>query len=138
MKCEGIQELSEMGIKKAAPIIREHTNSRFETLKMVAIIEVLHLKGLKGLELLKDYNEPLNDWIQLNLLDSIRKSQYEEEVPDFGYLLNENNDSLIIFGMRLISFFNQTQHLEEIQKLLNSPSRKIKTQAEKSVNRLLP
>lgn len=137
MKCEGIQELSEMGIKEATPIIREHTNSKFETLKMVAIIEVLHLKGLKGLELLKDYDEPLNDWIQLNLLDSIRNSQYNEEVPDFGYLLNANNKSLIIFGMRLISLFNQSQHLEEIKKLLQSPSRKVRIQAEKSANRLL-
>lgn len=137
MKCEGIQELSEMGIKKAAPIILEHTKSRFDTLKMVALIEVLHLKGIKGLELLKDYNEPLNDWIQLNLLDSIRESQFNEEVPDFGYLLSANNESLIVFGMRLISFFNQSQHLEEIQKLTDSPSKKIRVQAERSAKKLL-
>lgn len=136
MKCEGIQELSEMGIKKAAPIIQEHTKSSNDTLKMVALMEVIHLKGIKGLNLLKSYDEPLNDWIQLNLLDSIKESEDRGEIPDFGYLLEANNDSLIVFGMRLISFFNQTQHLEAVENLLNSPSRKIKTQAALTVSRL--
>lgn len=138
LKCEGIQELSEMGIKKAAPIIQEHTKSGNDTLKMVALIEVIHLKGIEGLNLLKDYEEPLNDWIQLNLLDSIKESGYTGEIPDFGYLLEAKNDSLIVFGMRLISFFHQTQHLDTIRELVNSPSRKIRLQAKITNERLSP
>lgn len=138
MKCEGIQELSEMGIKKAAPIIQEHTKSGNDTLKMVALIEVIHLKGIKGLELLKEYDEPLNDWIQLNLLDSIRESEDKGEIPDFGYLLEAKNESLIVFGMRLISIFNQSQHYEAIQNFLDSPSRKIKMQAELTLKQISP
>ena len=136
MKCEGIQELSEMEIKKAAPIIQEQTKSSNDTLKMVALIEVIHLKGIKGLNLLKDYDEPLNDWIQLNLLDSIKESEDQEEIPDFGYLLEANNDSLIVFGMRLITFFRQRQHLETIENLMGSPSRKIRMQADISFEKL--
>lgn len=138
LKCEGIQELSEMGIKKAAPIIQEHTKSSNDTLKMVALMEVIHLKGIKGLNLLKSYDEPLNDWIQLNLLDSIKESEDRREIPDFGYLLEANNDSLIVFGMRLISFFNQTQHLEAVQNLRDSPSGKIKREAEHTFLKLSP
>ncbi|MEG9328443.1 hypothetical protein V6B16_10905 [Salinimicrobium catena] len=132
LKCEGIQELSELEINKAAGVIFKYTRSENETLKMVALIEFLHLKGLEGLYLLKNYKNPLNDWIQLNLLESIKEKQMNK-VPDFGYLLASKNPSLVIFGMRLMVLFQQSQHLEAIQNLVNSPYRKVQLEARNSL-----
>lgn len=138
LKCEGIQELSEMEIKKAVPIILDHTTAQNETLKMVALIEVLHLQGLKGgLSLLKDYQEPINDWIQLNLLESVKEAQ-TSEVPDFKFLLESSNQSLVIFGLRLVSLFQQNQYMEQVQDLQNAASRQVRLQAEKTMIKLLP
>lgn len=137
LKCEGIQELSEMEIKKAAPIILEHTKSQNETLKMVALIEVLHLQGLKGISLLRDYKEPINDWIQLNLLESIKEAQ-TTEVPEFGFLLKSSNQSLVIFGLRLVSLFHQNQYLGQVKDLQLSSSRQVKIQAERTLEKLVP
>ena len=131
LKCEGIQELSEMEIQKAASIIFKLTLSENETLKMVALTEFLHLKGLEGLYLLKNYDQPLNDWIQLNLLESIKEKQINE-VPDFGYLLQSKNSSLVIFGLRLISLFQQNQHLEAISALKESSLRKVRLEAQRT------
>lgn len=131
LKCDGIQELSEMEVKRAAPIIRKYTTSENDTLKMVAIIEFLHLYGLEGIALLKDYDQPLNDWIQLNLLESIKEKQIEQ-VPDFGYLLESKNSSVIVFGLRLISVFQQNQHLEALASLENHSSRAVRLQANRS------
>lgn len=131
LKCEGIQELSEMEIQKAASIIFKLTLSENETLKMVALTEFLHLKGLEGLYLLKNYDQPLNDWIQLNLLESIKEKQINE-VPDFGYLLQSKNSSLVIFGLRLISLFQQNQHLETISALKESSLRKVRLEAQQT------
>ncbi|MBZ9729439.1 hypothetical protein LB467_07040 [Salegentibacter sp. JZCK2] len=128
VKCAGIQELGEMEIKKAVPVILEYTRSRNDTLKMVALIEVIHLSGLKGLSLLEDYTEPLNDWIQLNLLESIKEANISE-VPDFDYLLKSTNDTIVVFGLRLVTLFHQSHHIKTVQSLQNSPSRKINTQA---------
>ena len=128
VKCAGIQELGEMEIRKAVPVILEHTRSSNNTLKMVALIEVLHLSGLKGLSLLEDYKEPLNDWIQLNLLESIKESNVNE-VPDFGYLLESANDTIVVFGLRLITLFHQSHHLLTVQSLQNTSSRKVNMQA---------
>lgn len=127
-KCAGIQELSEMEIKKAIPVIRAHTNSKNDTVKMVAIIEVMHLKGLSGLILLKDYQEPLNDWIQLNLLESIKEAN-SDEIPDFGYMLKTTNESIVVLGLRLLKLFHQNQHLNTVKNLQQSSSRKIAQQA---------
>ena len=131
LKCEGIQELSEMEIQKAASIIFKLTLSENETLKMVALTEFLHLKGLEGLYLLKNYDQPLNDWIQLNLLESIKEKQINE-VPDFGYLLQSKNSSLVVFGLRLISLFQQNQHLETISALKESSLRKVRLEAQRT------
>lgn len=131
LKCEGIQELSELEINKAAPVILKHTNSENETLKMVALTEFLHLRGLEGLYLLKHYDKPLNDWIQLNLLESIKEKQVSD-VPDFGYLLQSPNPSLVIFGLRLISLFQQNQHLDQVHILATTSSRKVQLQAHQS------
>lgn len=131
LKCEGIQELSEMEIQKAASIIFKLTLSENETLKMVALTEFLHLKGLEGLYLLKNYDKPLNDWIQLNLLESIKEKQINE-VPDFGYLLQSKNSSLVVFGLRLISLFQQNQHLEAISALKESSLRKVRLEAQRT------
>ncbi|HER39971.1 MAG TPA: hypothetical protein ENO10_01995 [Salinimicrobium catena] len=131
LKCEGIQELSEMEIQKAATIIFKLTLSENETLKMVALTEFLHLKGLEGLYLLKNYDQPLNDWIQLNLLESIKEKQINE-VPDFGYLLQSKNSSLVVFGLRLISLFQQNQHLETISALKESSLRKVRLEAQRT------
>lgn len=128
IKCAGIQELSEMEIKKAVPLIFEHTKSKNQTLKMVALIEVIHLSGLEGISFLEDYKEHLNDWIQLNLLESIKET-HSDNVPDFGYLLESQNESIVVFGLRLLKLFHQNQHLSAVKKLLNSPSRRIKAQA---------
>lgn len=137
LKCEGIQELSEMEIKKAAPIILEHTKSQNDTLKMVALIEVLHLQGLKGISLLQDYKEPINDWIQLNLLESIKEAQ-TSEVPEFGFLLKSSNQSLIIFGLRLVSLYHQNQYLPQVKDLQLSSSYQVRLQAERTLGKLLP
>lgn len=135
LKCAGIQELSEMEVKKAIPIIREHTRSKNPTVKMVALIEVIHLKGLKGLWLLKDYEDTLDDWIQLNLLESI-KAANTADVPDFGFLLKAKNDSIVVFGLRLLSMFHQSQHLKVVRSLTKSPSRQISREAAKTFEKL--
>ena len=135
LKCAGIQELSEMEVKKAIPIIQEHTKSKHQTVKMVALIEVIHLKGLKGLWLLKDYQEPLDNWIQLNLLESIKAANIAE-VPDFGFLLKAKNESIVVFGLRLLSLFHQSQHLKAVKRLIKSESRQVSQEAKKTFDEL--
>ncbi len=127
-KCAGIQELSEMEIKKAVPVILEHTRSKNDTLKMVALIEVLHLSGLERLSLLKNYEEPLNDWIQLNLLESIKESN-KGEIPDFHDLLKSENETIVVFALRLVRLFHQNQHLATVNELSSSLTRKVKLEA---------
>lgn len=124
-----------METHKAAAIIVKLTLSKNETLKMVALTEFLHLKGLEGLYLLKNYDQPLNDWIQLNLLESIKEKQISQ-VPDFGYLLGSKNSSLVIFGLRLISLFQQNQHLETISALRESSLRKVRLEAQRTFKEL--
>lgn len=135
IKCAGIKELGEMKVKEAVPALLEHTEAKNNTLKMVALIEVIHLSGLEGLWLLESYKEPLNDWIQLNLLEFIKEAVITE-VPDFGYLLKSPNETTVVFGLRLITLFNQSHHLPAVQELRRSSSRKTAVQAKTAYHQL--
>ena len=134
-KCAGMKELGEMKIKKAVPTIFEYTKSKHQTLKMVALIEVVHIRGLEGISLLEDYQEHINDWIQLNLLEFIQETS-SNNIPDFGYLLKSKNASLVVFGLRLLKMFHQNQHLITVKNLRNSPIKEINLQAHSTYNQL--
>ena len=135
IKCAGIKELGEMKINKAIPTILEFTRSKNQTLKMVALIEVVHLRGLEGISFMEDYQEHINDWIQLNLLEFIKETP-SNNVPDFGYLLESKNASIVVFGLRLLKMFHQNQHLLTVKELQTSPSKEISTQAQTTYGQL--
>lgn len=136
LKCEGIRELSQMDIKESYDEIYKYTFSEFNTLKLEAFVGAVRLKGLKGLNTLTDHNEPLNDWIQLNILNAIKNSDYGS-FPDSDRFLNSSNECIVIFGLRLISLYNQSNYYEQIKKImLSASSERIKKQAVKTIERL--
>lgn len=136
IKCFGINELSDMNIKKMYPVILELTKAKQNPLKIVALIAIINLKGMGALQILSYYEDHLNDWIQLNLLEAIKKSD-RDDVPDFGYLLSAKNPSIIVLGLRLIAYFNQAQHLQTVHNFQqNMYSEYIKRQAKKTLEDL--
>lgn len=137
IKCEGISELSQMKIEAMFPQIFELTKSKVNTLRMVALLACINLKGLEALEMLRDYEAPIDDWIQLNLLHSIKQSNLTD-VPDFGYFLDAENETMVVFGLRLISMFNQANHHARVQNLYTTThSESIRTQAKKTSQNFL-
>ncbi|HEV8079887.1 MAG TPA: hypothetical protein VGP43_04190 [Chitinophagaceae bacterium] len=135
-QCEGIRELSQMNIKAGISDIKKciwHNNA---TLKLEALIAVIRLQGVEGLSVLHEYNEQINDWIQLNLIFELENSNLEA-VESFSHFLKSKNESLVIFGLRLIAKFNQIQSLDQIWELqFSNASDKVKTEALRTLERL--
>lgn len=135
-QCEGVRELSQMNIKAAISDIKKciwHDNT---TLKLESLIAVIRLKGVEGLSVLHDYDQPINDWIQLNLIFELAKSNLEE-VKDFSNFLKSKNESLVIFGLRLIAKFNQIQSTDQIWELqFSDASIRVKTEALRTIEKL--
>jgi hypothetical protein len=116
-KCEGVAELSEMKVTAMYPEILKLTKVKNKTLKMVALVASINLKGFEAIETLRDYDEHIDDWIQINLFNAIKHWDLTD-VPDFRYLLDSKNDTVVIFGLRLISMYEQAQANPILQKLI--------------------
>lgn len=128
-KCEAIRELSEMRVQGAIGMITKAFSSNNQILQLESIVALIRLSGLEGLNVLEDYNQPINDWIQINVLYELKKTD-QTLVPDFTKLLNASNDTVVIFALRLISNYRQKQYVTNITGLIQrTQSNEIRRQA---------
>jgi hypothetical protein len=134
--CEGIRELSEMNADESYTDILALIQHKHSTLKLEALLGIIRLKGIAGLAILNDYQKPINDWIQLSLIYEINNAKHTS-VYDFAAFIVSENESLIIFGLRLIANFNQAEHIEQIIEICNSTSsERIRKQAGQTITKL--
>lgn len=125
IRCEGVNELSRMQVSEAFPKIRQLSYARNNTLKLEAMVGIIRLQGAAGLLLLADHTEPVNDWIQLNIISVVKNAAYPE-VPDFGSFLESANESVVVLGIRLVTTFGQMQHFARVREIVStSTSRRI-------------
>jgi len=135
-KCEGIRELSQMNIQESFSNIHKCVLQKHTTLKLEALLGLIRLKGVEGLSILHNYKEPINDWVQLNILYEIENNDLRT-VKNFSDFLQSKNESVVILGLRLIAKFNQIQNIDQIIEIQNSnASERIKNQAAKTLAKL--
>lgn len=135
-KCEGIRELSRLNIKEAFYDTYMCMWHPHDTLKLEALLGLIRLEGVNGLSIIHDYPDTINDWIQLNLLYEIDKSDFTS-VKSFTHLLTSKNDSVVVLGLRLSAKFNQIENLPLIRELkLSSLSENIRSAAEQTLQKL--
>jgi phosphoglycerol transferase MdoB-like AlkP superfamily enzyme len=121
VKCEAVRELAEMNVVSSYSLITQYVNAKNLTLRQEAIIAIIKLIGLKGLSFLNDYNELLTDWIQLNLISTIKNNFPTTDEPYYNSFIDSPNKSVALFGKRLKSFyehndepFQEADHLAQI------------------------
>lgn len=134
--CEGVRELSLMNCSDKFPLIEKFLKHKNEILCYETLLALIRLKGLEGLVSLKNYQFPMNDWTQLNLLHELNllKNQTETDVSTF---LNSSNPSVCIFGIRFIAYFKQLQFLHHLEQLaIETKDIDIKKVAVESISKL--
>ena len=135
-KCEGIRELTRLNVKEAFYDTYMCMWHPHDTLKLEALLGLIRLEGVDGLGIIHDYPDTINDWIQLNLLYEIDKSDYTA-VKSFTDLLTSKNESVVVLGLRLSAKFNQIENLATIRELqASSLSESIKTAAAQALDKL--
>ena len=120
-KIKGFRELAYMNIKDANDTIYKALNSSNEILRMEAQIALVRLNDENHFEFLSHLKRPFSLWEQITLHDLI--IQHNTPVPEFKNWLSSANDSVVIFALRMIREFNQTDAEEGIKDSLlhNSP-----------------
>lgn len=133
-KARGIQELYTMEQRDSYDSILQYANSKDEFVRMEAQIGVLHLIGFKGLEFLDYISYPLTEWQQMKLLEQLKlfpeKTELHFKIIEW---LNSNNETVVVFALRLIEEYQQLGLTSEIQSCLYHQNKKVRTQAIKTL-----
>lgn len=116
---EGLREIGEMQIQTAGPEVRKCLRHKQEIIREEAIIALSKLDYQDKLDYLRDYESPLNLWLQIRLQHVFQKYPDKEYLPDFSELLKSSNISIIAFGLRMIKYYRQFEAHEKVQPFLN-------------------
>jgi hypothetical protein len=119
-KIKGFRELAFMNVKDANDAMYKALNSSNEILRMEAQIALVRLNHEDHFEFLSHLRRPFSLWEQITLHDLI--IQHNIPVPKFSKWLTSTNDTVVMFALRMIREFNQTDAEEDIKKTLKHDS----------------
>ena len=124
VKIKGFRELAFMNIKDANEDIYAALNSSNEILRMEAQIALVWLSDDNPFEFLSHLTTPFSLWEQITLHELL--VQHELKVPDFKKWLVSPNDTVVMFSLRMIREYKQTDSEPEIKKILSHPSAQVR------------
>ncbi|MDD4492702.1 MAG: HEAT repeat domain-containing protein, partial [Bacteroidales bacterium] len=126
LKAKGFRELVQMKIYDEKNHIAQYLNSKNDELRIEAQLAWIELNTENPSSFLEKSRITLTDWWQLNVLISFKKVGY---IPVFGKWIENSNDSVAIFAIKMVGIFKQFESIELVIKQLNSPNSKIRFEA---------
>lgn len=124
----GINELMQIEVTDAIPHLQKLAQSKNEIIRNHARMALLKINVRHGLDFLSDTGQNISEWEQINLLRVLSGYRFED-VPDFRKWLNSKDDSIIIFSLKLISYFKQSGAAETVTLLLNHKSEGVRIES---------
>ncbi|QCR21531.1 HEAT repeat domain-containing protein [Pontibacter sp. SGAir0037] len=125
---KGIGELTEMGMKQDSVLIRTFINHPNQILRSEAQVSYLKLQNEEPFSFLDELEEPLLEWSQMQLGRAAQKTQFLK-LPHFEKWLHKKEPSIVIFCIRMISFYNQHGSAPKLIKMLDHPNEKVRLEA---------
>ncbi|MDC6351537.1 HEAT repeat domain-containing protein [Zeaxanthinibacter sp. PT1] len=124
----GILELSRMKVDKAYTFIRPFVNDRRSVIRKQAQIATVTLRK-EGINYFLDTAKyAISEWQQLKLLDIIREKE-DFIPPSFRLWLTSGNKDVVLFALRLIRYYKQSDANNAILRLLRHKNDQIKLEA---------
>lgn len=125
---KGIQEIGIMGLKQYLPDISPYTNDSNKYISIEAQIAVLKLSGFKGLRFLDNLTQTISEWEQIMLLKELGNLPVEE-FSGIEMWLKSNNDSVVIFALKLTRNYHKFELYNDIVDCLVHHNSKVRLNA---------
>lgn len=126
-KAKGIQELAIMHQEDHYPVLYELTNHKNEYIRMEAQTSLVKVHGFEGLSFLNGITYPISEWHQINLLMELSTVPASDFIGIESWL-KSNNDTVIIFALKLSASYHQFQLYDKIVECLKHPNPKVRLQ----------
>ncbi|MES2628634.1 MAG: HEAT repeat domain-containing protein [Bacteroidota bacterium] len=110
-------ELGQMQVNHGLPLVLNYIGHYSTVLREEAQFAAVRMGGVKNLEYLSELNRSVSDWQQTRIMQELDQFPLED-IPSFYYLLDAKNDSIIVFGLKLISKYRQLDNPDKMVGLL--------------------
>lgn len=117
IKAKGFRELAFMNIPLANDQIKKCLNSRNDVLRQEAQFAVIRLYPENSFDFLNHLQKKYTLWEQLNVYETITFHQLK--LPDFEKLLKSDNNSVVMFALRMIKVFQLRNTYHSLVELLS-------------------
>ena len=121
---KGFRELAFMNIRDANEKIIECLNANNEILRMEAQIAMVRLSDGNHYEFLDLLEKPLSLWEQVTLHEL--QIQHNLKVPAFKKWFSSDNESVIIFALKMVTWYRQRGVGKEILGLFEHKSEQVR------------
>ena len=135
IKALGIKHLAQVNADKHIPSIEKYATHPIIYLQQQAQIALVNLKGYDGLGFLWKLKNALSDWQQINILDALHELD-KDKAPDFSQWLGHEEDTIKLFSIRLIHYFQQSYNNEKVEKFVYSENKKLKNEATATLQKI--
>ncbi|WP_394748778.1 HEAT repeat domain-containing protein [Spongiimicrobium salis] len=124
----GILELTQMKVEESYTFITKFVNDKRSVIRKQAEIATVTLKH-EGINYFLDTTKyTISEWQQLKLLDVLR-NQEDFQAPKFKVWLTSKNKDVVLFALRLIKYYNQSDANASIIHLVRHKNNEIKAEA---------
>ena len=135
IKAKGIQELADMDCDDAIEDIKKYSNHPQAMLRTEAQTALVKLANFDALRFLDDTSYPISEWQQLKFLHILSNKEIST-LPDFSKWLKSNNDTVVIFALKLIRHFLTIKDSADVELALTHRSLKVRVQAVETIGAL--
>ena len=116
-KAYAFRVYSEFKVVEKAKLIYKYVDHPNRILRSEAQYAVVSIKGTEGLNFVPVLRSPISEWEQLVLLEKLIKFK-PEDIPNVNSWLQSKNDSVVIFGTKIIHQFRLFKAQEPLLELL--------------------
>ncbi len=123
----GIVEVNEMDVSDAIPFLEPLVAHKNFIVRTNAVRALLNLSPKKDLQFLANQKYPLSKWQQMAIYRVIKYIASEENI-DLSKLLESENTSVRVFGIRLVRYLGKMDSITQLSEMFFSSTDEEKTE----------
>lgn len=122
---KGIEELRRFKVKEASERVKPFLNHPRDEVRREAHIYMVSLFSFDGLSFLDTIEEPISEWAQIEILETLNKID-DQNICDIRPWLKSKNPYVILMALKLARIYNQFEVNDTLMELLSHENKNIR------------
>ncbi len=135
VKANAINEAAEMNLTQYSAYILNLINYPHSIVRTEARVASVRFNRKNPFHFFHTLKYNMSEWDQIKIHNALTAYQ-NTDIPSMGKWLGFKNESIVVFSLKIIGFYNQFHEIDKVTGCLQNESFKIKMQALKTIGEL--